>query len=83
MKLIGVKYELCDIDTGEMLLDLRRKSFVSNTGIQGFDFVRERFLDLVLSGRSVSVCVTCFDSRYKLDDVENVFVRNKHIEGIF
>lgn len=83
MKSIGVKYEICDIDTGEMLLDLRRRTFVTNTGIQGIEFVCERFLDLVKSGRNVSVCVTCFDPRYNLDDVENIFVRNKHIEGIF
>lgn len=83
MKLIGVRYEICDIDTGEMLLDMRRRTSITNTGIQGIEFVRERFHDLVQSDRNVSLCVTCFDSRYNLDDIENVFVRNKHIEGIF
>ena len=83
MQLIGVKYEICDIDTGEMLLDICRKTSVSPSGIQGFDFVREKFLELVNSDRNVSICVTCFDSRYRLDDCENIFIRNKHIDGIF
>lgn len=83
MNIIGIKYEICDIDTGEMLLDLRRKTFISDSGIYGIEFVRETFLKYVKSGRNVSVCVTCFDSRYNLDDVENIFVRNKHIDGIF
>ena len=83
MKTIGVKYEICDIDTGEMLFDIRQKTFLLSSGIQGFGNIRQRFLNFVDSGRNVSICVTCFDVRYRLDDVENIFIRNKHIDGIF
>ncbi len=83
MKSVNEIIEICDIDTGELLLQSRKVDFITSDGLQNFLYFYQKFLDLVRDGRNVSINCTAFDVRYNIRDAENIFMNFKRIEGIF
>lgn len=83
MKSVNVVYEICDLDTGEIVFKIRQKTFIVSDGIRNIRIFLRKFYDLCQSGGNYSINISCFDSRYNIYDAENIFIRNKHIEGIF
>lgn len=83
MEVVNEIIEICDIDTGELLIQSRKQDTLTLDGLRGFKYFYQKFLELVRSGRNVSINVSCFDVRYNIADAENIFMNNKRIKDIF
>lgn len=83
MKSVNVRYEICDVETGEILLTSCKETTLSLNGIQSFPFFYDKFCELCRNRNNVSINILCFDNRIWIGDEENFFIRNKHIKGIF
>ena len=83
MNAVNEIIEICDIDSGELLVRSRKVDLVTSDGLKGFRYFYQKFLEFVRDGRNVSINCTAFDIRFRIDDAENIFIRNKHIDGIF
>lgn len=75
--------EICDIDTGELLVQSRTVDILTSDGLKNFRYFYQKFLELVRDGRNVSINCTAFDVRHNIRDAENIFMNFKHIDGIF
>ena len=83
MESVNEIIEICDIDTGELLVQSRKVDILTSDGLRGFGYFYQRFLAFVRDGRNVSINCTAFDVRYRLHDAEDVFINNKRIDHIF
>lgn len=83
MKSVNEIIEICDIDTGELLIQSRKVDSLTSDGLQNFRYFYQKFLEFVRDGRNVSINISAFDVRYNVRDAENIFMNFKHIEGIF
>lgn len=83
MKSVNVRYEICDLETGEIILTSVKETVITLNGIQSFSYFYNKFCELCRNRDNVSINISCFDSRIRIGDEENFFIRNKHIKGIF
>lgn len=79
----NVIVEIVDLDTGEVLLQSRKKVPFYSYGLQGLDWFYKKFHDILRTGRNITINVSAFDPRLCIDYAEDFFMSNKHIPGIF
>ena len=83
MESVNEIIEICDIDTGELLVQSRKVDIITSDGLRNFRYFYEKFLDFVRDGRNVSINISAFDVRFNIRDAENIFINFKHFDGIF